>query len=95
MVVLARLFLAEPDFLFLDEPTASLDGELENQVIRNLASIMSQSKTIVAVTHKPSIVKYATRVIIVDNGKIVEDGPREIILNKLKEKLPKPEQEKI
>jgi ATP-binding cassette subfamily C protein LapB len=95
MVVLARLFLAEPDFLFLDEPTASLDGELENQVIRNLVSIMSQSKTIVAVTHKPSIVKYATRVIIVDNGKIVEDGPREIILNKLKEKLPKPEQEKI
>ena len=84
MVALARLFLANPKILLLDEPTASLDGELENHVIHQLIKNMSRDKMLVIVSHKPSVLRFATRLIIVDNGRIIQNGPRDEVLGQLK-----------
>lgn len=86
LVALTRLFLAQPMITLLDEPTASLDGELEIHILNQLKKFIVENGLMIIVSHKPSILQLATRMIIVDNGRIVEDGPRDAVLARIKEK---------
>jgi ATP-binding cassette subfamily C protein LapB len=66
----------------MDEPTASLDAHAENQFIKAM-EVAAKSRTLVMVTHNMSLLNLAQRVIVMDKGRIVMDGPRDKVLSKL------------
>jgi ATP-binding cassette subfamily C protein LapB len=75
-VTLARALISDPNYLILDEPTNSMDSQTEKAFIDKLKNIILD-KTVIVVTHKTSILELVDRAIILDNGKIVFDGPKE------------------
>ena len=85
LVGLSRALLATPDFLFLDEATASLDQESEALVLRHLLTAHARAGVIM-VTHKPQLLGLVDRLIVVLGGKIVLDGKTEDILSQLRRK---------
>lgn len=85
LVGLTRMLLASPKVLLLDEPTASMDAKLENRVMHHLFEQMPQDSAIVVVTHKPSVLSYVSRILVVDKGRVVLDGPRDEVLNRLRQ----------
>ena len=83
LVAFTRLALAKPGVLLLDEPTASMDNEQEGRCLAVLAEEASAGKTLVVVTHKPSLLPILNRLIVVVGSRIVLDGPRDAVLQKL------------
>ena len=81
-IAIARAVLLDPPVLLLDEPTSAMDYPSEAQ-FKNRIARYAQHKTVVIVTHRPSLMDLATRIIVVDKGKIVADGPREQIMTAL------------
>ena len=88
---LTRLLLRQPALLLLDEPTAAMDAELEAYVMQNLLSSLADTTTVVLVTHKASLLRLVDRVIVMDQGRIVMDGPRTEMLAKLTTPVPTPQ----
>jgi ATP-binding cassette subfamily C protein LapB len=82
-IVIARAILLDPDILLFDEPTSSMDHGLERNFIKNMKSY-SKNKTLIISTHKHSLLELVDRIIIVDNGKIVADGPKDEVFKKMK-----------
>lgn len=80
-LLLARLILANPNIVLLDEPTASLDDMTEKLVVENLGT-WSSGKTLIVATHRQEILKLVDRIIVVNGGKIAVDGPKEIVMKK-------------
>ena len=79
LVAFARAFLADPRVLILDEATSSLDLPSERNVQRALCTLLAD-RTAVIIAHRLSTVEIADRVLVVDDGRIVEDGsPNELI----------------
>jgi ABC-type multidrug transport system fused ATPase/permease subunit len=79
LVSFARAFLADPRVLILDEATSSLDLPSERLVQRALRTLLAD-RTAVIIAHRLSTVEIADRVIVVDDGRIVEDGdPAELV----------------
>jgi ATP-binding cassette subfamily C protein LapB len=81
-VAIARAFLMDPPILLLDEPTSAMDFSSEQQFKERLRK-MAAHKTVLIVTHRNSLLDLATRVIVVDDGKIVADGPRDQVIQAL------------
>ena len=82
-VALARALLLDPPILLMDEPTSSMDNTSEDLIKRALAPVVS-NKTLLLVTHRASLLSLVDRLIVLDNGKIIADGPKESVLNALK-----------
>ncbi|HZE37671.1 MAG TPA: ABC transporter ATP-binding protein [Stackebrandtia sp.] len=74
LVAFARAFLADPRVLILDEATSSLDIPSERLVQRALRTILAD-RTAVIIAHRLSTVEIADRVLVMENGRVVEDGP--------------------
>jgi ATP-binding cassette subfamily C protein LapB len=85
LVGLTRMVLAHPRIMLLDEPTASMDPQLEEHVAQHVFGLRPQDSTLVVVTHKLSMLRHFTRIVIIDRGRIVADGPREEILKRMRE----------
>lgn len=85
---LTRAFLRQPNIWLLDEPTASMDRNLELQVMQALRTSLRPEDTLVLVTHKAEMLELASRVIVIANHQIVLDGPKEQVLQKLQTPLP-------
>jgi ATP-binding cassette subfamily C protein LapB len=81
-VGLARAVLHNAPLLLLDEPTSAMDFTSEAQITNRL-SAFAQNKTVVLVTHRTSLLAMVSRVIVIDGGKIVADGPRDRIMEAL------------
>ncbi|KGM41481.1 ABC transporter [Aquabacterium sp. NJ1] len=81
-VGIARAVLHNAPILLLDEPTSAMDFSTEALVTQRMQAF-SQGKTVVLVTHRTSMLSFVDRVIVVDQGKIVADGPRERIMQAL------------
>ncbi|MEO8281337.1 MAG: ATP-binding cassette domain-containing protein, partial [Ideonella sp.] len=81
-VGIARALLHNSPVLLLDEPTSAMDFSTEGQITTRIGAI-SQHKTVVLVTHRTSMLAMVTRVIVIDGGKVVADGPRERIMEAL------------
>lgn len=67
----------------MDEPTSSMDNTSEDLIKKALAPVVS-NKTLLLVTHRASLLSLVDRLIVLDNGKIIADGPKESVLNALK-----------
>jgi len=85
LVSLARSLLAHPAVLLMDEPTSSMDMQTENQFISHLKNATG-NQTMIVVTHRPSLLVLVDRIIVIDDGKIVADGPKESVLAKMQGK---------
>lgn len=81
-VALARALLKRPNLLILDEPTSSMDTATEKQVVETLPAFMDQ-KTILLITHRASLLQLVDRLIVLDKGRVVADGPREEVIARL------------
>jgi ATP-binding cassette subfamily B protein len=79
-ILIARAVYRDPEFLFIDEGTSSLDAENEKMIIDNLQDFF-RDKTVVVVAHRLSTVKNAGQIVVLDNGKIVEKGPHDELIN--------------
>jgi ATP-binding cassette, subfamily B, bacterial len=79
LVAFARAFLADPAVLILDEATSSLDIPSERMVQRALETVLSD-RTALVIAHRLSTVQVADRVLVLDHGRIVEDGPPEELI---------------
>ncbi|KKN32888.1 hypothetical protein LCGC14_0809420, partial [marine sediment metagenome] len=82
-VAVARALLQDCPVLVLDEPTNAMDNSTEDQFKAKLESHIAD-KTMILVTHKASLLSLVSRVIVMDQGRLVADGPREQILAALK-----------
>jgi len=79
LVAFARAFLADPAVLILDEATSSLDVPSERLVQRALRTILAE-RTAIIIAHRLSTVEIADRVVVLEHGEIVEDGPPERLI---------------
>ena len=79
------MLLAQPKILLLDEPTASMDAQLEIKVMKHLFEELPVESTVVLVTHKMGAIAHVNRIIVVDKGRIVMDGPRDGVLARLRQ----------
>ena len=82
-VALARALLLDPPILLLDEPTSAMDNTGEERLKQRLAAI-SKNKTLLLVTHRASMLTLVDRLVIVDRGRIIADGPKESVMEALK-----------
>lgn len=91
-VQLARMLLRKQSkVLLLDEPTASLDPNVESLVIQTLAQF-ARNKTMIAVTHRTPILAMVDRIVVLSDGYIIADGPRDEILKRIQQAQAQPEQ---
>jgi ATP-binding cassette subfamily C protein LapB len=83
-IAIARAILTSPNILVLDEPTSSMDDNSERLIKKNLNEYLSDNRTLVLITHKISMLELVNRLIVLENGKIIADGPKESVLNALR-----------
>lgn len=79
LVALARALVTKPQVLLMDEPTSSMDAQSEMAFLRQLRDAAGTA-TLVVVTHRPAVLELVQRIIVVDGGRIVMDGPRDQVL---------------
>ncbi len=82
-VGLARAVIHDPPILLLDEPTGSMDHSTEAHVVKQLATY-TQGKTLIVITHRTSLLDMVDRIIVVDAGQIVANGPRDTVVEALR-----------
>jgi ATP-binding cassette subfamily C protein LapB len=82
-VVLARAILLDPPVLVMDEPTSNMDNKTELQLKENLSKIIKE-KTLILITHRASLLDIVDRLIIIDKGAVVADGPKVAVLEAMK-----------
>jgi ATP-binding cassette subfamily C protein LapB len=82
-LALARALVLDPPVLLLDEPTGSMDNSSEEHIKRSLAQVVP-GKTLVLITHRASLLSLVDRVIVLDEGRVVADGPRDQVLEALR-----------
>ncbi|MHC8346677.1 type I secretion system permease/ATPase [Pseudomonas sp. RT6P73] len=81
MVLLSRMLLRNPKIVLMDEPTSNMDEGLEQQVLKKIDEWVA-GRTLVVVTHRSALLKIVNRIVIVEDGRIIDDGPRDKILTK-------------
>jgi ATP-binding cassette subfamily C protein LapB len=79
LVALARCLITRPRILLMDEPTSSMDAQSELLFLRQLKEAIG-SCTLVVVTHRPAVLDLVQRIVVVDGGRIVLDGPKPQVL---------------
>lgn len=83
-IALARALVLDPPILILDEPTNSMDHSTEQRLKANLAQV-AKGKTLVVVSHRASLLDLVERIVVLDRGRVVADGPREEVRQALKQ----------
>ena len=79
-LVLARALMDPARLLFLDEPTGAMDTQTERLFVERLKSALRPDQTLIVATHRMAVLGVVDRLIVMDNGRIVADGPRDRIL---------------
>lgn len=91
-IIIARALMANPSVLLLDEPTTGVDLSYERELMNNIEDYV-KDKTLLIATHRIPLLKLVDRVIVMDGGKIIADGPRDDILKAMKVTLPNDKKE--
>jgi ATP-binding cassette subfamily C protein LapB len=83
-VAIARAVINDPPILLLDEPTSSMDSSSEEEIKRRLTEY-AQGKTMVLISHRTSLLDLVDRIIVMDGGRIMADGPKEQVITALRQ----------
>jgi ATP-binding cassette subfamily C protein LapB len=83
-VAIARAVINDPPILLLDEPTSSMDSSSEEEIKRRLTEY-AQGKTMVLISHRTSLLDLVDRIIVMDGGRIMADGPKEQVMTALRQ----------
>ena len=83
-VAIARAMINDPPILLLDEPTGSMDHSSEEEIKRRLA-VAGEGKTMIVITHRTSLLDLVDRIIVIDGGRIVADGPKAQVVEALRQ----------
>ncbi|AAZ19447.1 ABC drug efflux transporter, fused ATPase and inner mebrane subunits [Psychrobacter arcticus 273-4] len=83
LVAFTRLLLTKPNVFLLDEPTASMDNRQEQRCLQILKQELTEGQTFIVSTHKTALLELADRLIIMDNQRIIIDGPKQAVLDEL------------
>ncbi len=83
-VAIARAVINDPPILLLDEPTSSMDFSSEDDIKRRLTEF-AQGKTVLLISHRTSLLDLADRIIVMDGGRIMADGPKEQVITALRQ----------
>ena len=79
LVALARVLLQDPSIIILDEATASVDPLTEAQIQEGLDLVL-QERTAIIIAHRLSTIRHADRIIVLDRGRIVEEGSHAVLM---------------
>jgi len=82
-VALARALLLNPPILLLDEPTSAMDNTGEERLKQRLQAVI-ENKTVILVTHRASLLSLVDRLLVIDRGQILADGPKAAVMEALK-----------
>lgn len=82
-IALARVLIRDPQIVFMDEPTSALDMLSERQFCDRLAHVLKPDATLIVATHRMSLLRYVNRIVVLEGGKLVMDGPRDAVLKSL------------
>lgn len=82
-VALARLILRRPKMLFLDEPTNAMDQAMEARIVARLRELAAAGVGLIVSTHRQSLTAIADRLVVLDSGRAVLDGPRAEVMARL------------
>ena len=80
-LALARAFFRDAPFLILDEPTSAIDAKAEFEIFENVQKLQ-KDKTVIIISHRFSTVRTADRILVLDEGKIIEEGSHEYLVKK-------------
>jgi len=83
LLVLARALVTPSKLLFLDEPTGAMDTQTEHYFIDHLKTALAAEQTLVVSTHRHNMLSICDRLIVIDAGRILADGPRDEVLGRL------------
>lgn len=79
-VLLARAMLRDPQILILDEPTAPFDDVTEREFLQRLDKWLGRDKTLIVSTHRQAVTALVDRLVVLDQGRIVMDGPKDKVI---------------
>jgi ATP-binding cassette, subfamily C, bacterial LapB len=82
-LLMARILLRDPNVLLLDEPTAAFD-EVSEAAMIDMLGRLGPEKSVIVATHRPAILRIVDRLIVVSNGRIAMDGPKDKVLAQLR-----------
>jgi ATP-binding cassette subfamily C protein LapB len=83
LLVLARALVSPSKLLFLDEPTGAMDTQTEQYFIEHLDKALTRDQTLIVSTHRHNMLGICERLIVIDQGKVLADGPRDEVLGRL------------
>ncbi|MGN6471012.1 MAG: type I secretion system permease/ATPase [Rhizobiaceae bacterium] len=89
-VIMARLLLTRPKLVFLDEPSGAMDLASERALISKLAEAFDKTTTLIVATHRFSMLELVDRLIVIDQGLVVADGPKAKVIEDLQQRAAKP-----
>jgi len=82
-VAFARTLFSDPQYIFLDEPNALLDADGERQLCDTIATLKAQGKTVIMVLHRSGIMGLADKVLVLDQGRMIDFGARAEVLGRM------------
>lgn len=85
-LTIARLLLTRPKIVFLDEPSGAMDLASERNLIRRLSTAFDRYTTLIVATHRFSMLDLVDRLIVVDKGRVVADGPKAAVMQAMQRK---------
>ncbi len=81
-IAIARALAGKPPLLIMDEPTSAMDAQTEGGLIQRLQKEL-KGRTLILITHRPPLLQLVQRIILLDRGKVVSDGPRDSVLKQI------------
>jgi len=87
-LTIARLLLTKPKIVFLDEPSGAMDLATERHLISRLSNAFGPETTLLIATHRHSMLELVDRLIVIDKGKIIADGPKQAVIQAMQQPRP-------
>ncbi len=81
-IAIARAVATRPPIMIMDEPSSAMDAQTETGLIQRLKEEL-KDRTLILITHRPPLLQLVDRIILMDKGKIVSDGPRDAVLKQI------------